>query len=250
LLEAVRGEPFLIDHLVGVALFELVLDPIWEGQACHIWSDAQLVALGKALQDLDFLADYGRVMRGERAFAVWTMDAMSYFGPFMPSGWRYQNQMAICRMQLNWVLPLMDLDRRLVSPERARQIAADFKSSQRFTMYNLFAVNLYPALARANERFARSQSSLDLARAACALERYRLAHGQYPETLDALVPQFIEKVPHDLINGQPLKYRKDSGGQFDLYSVGWNEKDDGGTLGLKKDGGVDWEQGDWVWRCP
>ena len=39
------------------------------------------------------------------------------------------------------------------------------------------------------------------AQIACALERYRLAHGEYPETLDALVPQFIEKVPHDIIGG-------------------------------------------------
>ena len=35
----------------------------------------------------------------------------------------------------------------------------------------------------------------------CALERYRLAHGEYPGTLDALSPQFIEKIPHDIIGG-------------------------------------------------
>ena len=65
---------------------------------------------------------------------------------------------------------------------------------------------------------------------AIALERYRLAHGEYPDSLDALAPQFIAKVPHDVIGGQPLHYRRTSDGQFVLYSVGWNETDDGGVV--------------------
>jgi hypothetical protein len=89
-----------------------------------------------------------------------------------------------------------------------------------------------------------------LARTAVALERYRLAHGEYPETLDALAPQFIEKVPHDVVGGQPLHYRRTPDGQFVLYSVGWNETDDDGEVVLKKDGAVDISNGDWVWRYP
>ena len=49
---------------------------------------------------------------------------------------------------------------------------------------------------------------------------------------------------------QPLHYRRTADGQFALYSVGWNETDDGGVVGLNKDGGVDINQGDWVWRYP
>jgi hypothetical protein len=99
---------------------------------------------------------------------------------------------------------------------------------------------------------------VDLARTAIALERYRFARGEYPESLDALSPQFITKLPHDVINGQPLYYRRDpaspgsgaAGGQFVLYSVGWNETDDGGQVGLTKNGNVDVKTGDWVWRYP
>jgi len=65
---------------------------------------------------------------------------------------------------------------------------------------------------------------------ACALERYRLANGEYPETLDALQPRFIETLPHDVIGGQPLKYHPTDNGQFALYSVGWNGTDDGGAV--------------------
>ena len=84
---------------------------------------------------------------------------------------------------------------------------------------------------------ARNQTLANEAFLACGLERYRLAHGQYPDTLDALVPQFAEKLPHDIIGGQPLKYHRTADGQFVLYSVGWNEKDDGGVAGKTADGG-------------
>ena len=34
-----------------------------------------------------------------------------------------------------------------------------------------------------------------------------------------------------------------------LYKVGWNEKDDGGVPAMTKSGeGVDFKEGDWVWR--
>ncbi len=109
---------------------------------------------------------------------------------------------------------------------------------------------LAPAIGPVVKKLAFAQAIIDLARVACALERYRLAHGEYPQTLDALTPQFIAEVPHDIINGQPLHYRLRPDGQFILYSVGWNETDDGGQIVLTKKGMVDREQGDWVWQYP
>jgi hypothetical protein len=60
-------------------------------------------------------------------------------------------------------------------------------------------------LVQAARRFAYGQASVNLARAAIALERCRLARGAYPDSLDALAPQFTAKVPHDVIGGKPLK---------------------------------------------
>jgi hypothetical protein len=141
-----------------------------------------------------------------------------------------------------------------------RQVDKALKTElSRGSPYTIFARLFFPAVSRVAMKFVPTQSSVDLARVGCALERYRLAHGNYPETLDALVPQYIEKLPHDIINGQPLKYRRDppspvsgaADGQFTLFSVGWNETDDGGVVGLReKTGTVDMEKGDWVWRYP
>jgi hypothetical protein len=148
-------------------------------------------------------------------------------------------------------LPLADLEHRIVSPASVRHAdAAVGLEFRHVSPNNRLESLLLPAFGGAVKKFAYAQTSVDLARVAIALERYRLAHGGYPESLDALAPQFIAKIPHDIINGQPLHYRPETNGQFVLYSVGWNEADDGGEVGRIKYGTPDISEGDWVWRYP
>ncbi len=107
---------------------------------------------------------------------------------------------------------------------------------------------MLPNLLNLYQKSAVAQTGVDQTILACALERYRAVNGRFPETFGALVPQFIDKVPTDVCNGQPLKYRLEGDGRFILYSVGWNEKDDGGTVVLEKGSqALDLNQGDWVW---
>ena len=114
--------------------------------------------------------------------------------------------------------------------------------------FTFFAAIGVPQFSKALQTTAYIQTSANQMQIACALERYRLALGEYPETLDALMPRFIEKLPHDIIGGKPLHYQRAAAGQFILYSVGWNETADGGVTVLKDDGSPDWEKGDWVWK--
>jgi hypothetical protein len=99
-----------------------------------------------------------------------------------------------------------------------------------------------PNFSKACIAAARYQTEVNQAQIVCALERYRLANGDYPEALDALAPQFMQKIPHDVIGGQPLHYRRTTRQKFRLYSVGWNETDEGGVPGSDR------AQGDWVWK--
>jgi hypothetical protein len=103
------------------------------------------------------------------------------------------------------------------------------------------------ALRNVPAKPAAAQTAAEQAALACALERYRLANGQFPETLESLSPKFIARAPNDVFTGQPCKYRRTDDGQFILYSVGWNEKDDGGVPGKHL---FDQAQGDWVWSYP
>jgi len=70
---------------------------------------------------------------------------------------------------------------------------------------------------------------LESARVALAALRFQRKHGRLPETLDALVPDFLEAVPPDPFDGKPLRYRtrRDA---FVVYAVGENAEDDGGRL--------------------
>ena len=277
LADSIHTEPILISHLVRIAIVNLALQPVWEGLAEHKWSDAQLVELDRELVRLDFLSDYKLSMRGEMVLCQeGVIDYLrrhpeqlsNLSGPseegnaslpvagqiicrLIPSGWFYQNQLRCCRFTVQQYLPLADLEHRIAPPVSLRHAEAALDLEFRHvTPYNRLEVMFLPALGGAVKKFAYGQESADLARVAIALERYRLAHGEYPESPDALSPQFIATIPHDIINGQPLHYRRTSDGQFVLYSVGWNETDDGGTVGLKKDGAVDINKGDWVWRYP
>ena len=111
---------------------------------------------------------------------------------------------------------------------------------------------LMPAYSGVPQKVAFAQNEVDMAMLACALERYRLSQGQYPDDLNALVPRFVTVLPHDIINGQPLKYRRADNGRFVLYSAGWNEKDDGGVVAARSSNTNEQDilRGDWVWQYP
>jgi hypothetical protein len=264
---SLRSSPFLISELVRLAMLQYALQPIWEGLAEHKWSDEQLVALNAELAKMDFLADYEFAMRGERAFAIASFENQRHTREivsrqedgnlvttkltFMPSAYFYRNELAFARLNQQWLLPLVNTNSRIVSPVTLQRANDAVRvEMQHYSPYKVQALMTFSAVASAVKRFALAQVSVDLARVACALERYHLANGEYPETLEVLSPKFIEKLPHDIINGQPLHYRRTADGQFVLYSVGWNETDDGGQVVLTKGGSVDREKGDWVWSYP
>ncbi len=66
-----------------------------------------------------------------------------------------------------------------------------------------------------------------------AIERYRLAQGGLPNALDDLVPIYLDAVPVDPFDGQPLRYRLLEKG-YVVYSIDMDEIDDGGVERNKK----------------
>jgi hypothetical protein len=194
---------------------------------------------------------------GERDIcANQALDGGGYLPSPFPRGWARLEQLNLNRAFQNMVIPRIDLAAREINPGVNRSIDTvlnNFSSSnyvRSLLQHSMLAKLSLPSYSRVPQKVAFAQSEVDLAMLACALERYRLAHGQYPEELNALVPAFVTVLPHDIINGEPLKYRRTNDGRFILYSVGWNEKDDGGVVALNKDKHQDPLQGDWVWQYP
>jgi hypothetical protein len=269
--DAIGNEPILVSKLVRVAILQQALQPVWEGLKEHKWSGAQLAGLQQLFSNYDFLAETTDAFRGERALVNDFMDqfrtvkraeymqAFSNAGPpndaqtlmfyFVPSAVFYQNQLKINRIYQELFLPMVTPAQHRVHPEIDTDGKVEEQIEKGFPGYRVFARMLVPSISKAAMKMANAQVVADQAMLACALERYRLANNQLPASLDELKPRFIDRIPHDVINGEPLKYRRINDQQFALYSVGWNQKDDNGAIVIAKNvlNTIDIKSGDWVW---
>jgi hypothetical protein len=170
-----------------------------------------------------------------------TNDVKQMLYRLIPQGWTYQNLVVFANMEQAMVESLppgrQDIEPRRIEAQHNAMLATLTNRSP----FNLLANIAIPNFTRAPRTTTYNQNQVNQAQIACALERYRLARGEYPATLDALTPQFIEKIPPDLIGGQPPHYHRTNDGKFLLYSIGWSETDHGGHSSSNI------FDGDWVW---
>ncbi len=172
---------------------------------------------------------------------------------WMPDGWFYRHQLAVVREALDVRLSEVDIARRrYVRPPI--QSGEDAKLTREKVIRSLFT----PREDFAEQRswwlgWVHRQVAIDQFVIAVALERHWLRHRAYPERLDALVPEFLDRLPHDLFDGQPMRYRREGEQGFVLWSIGFDGKDDNSGPLLTKPSGtthVGEETGDLVWRYP
>ncbi|HEY7314747.1 MAG TPA: hypothetical protein VH643_35695 [Gemmataceae bacterium] len=88
-------------------------------------------------------------------------------------------------------------------------------------------VLLTPAVRKVQQASDRSEQIQRNLHVAFALACYRREHGRYPDKLDALTPAYLKDVPQDIFSDEALIYRPKGKGYL-LYSIGVNERDDGG----------------------
>ena len=129
------------------------------------------------------------------------------------------------------------------SPVIAAANIQDEHLQKNATPYDFLVGRATSGFAKVTDHGIAAGCNVALAYTACALERYRLAHGSYPVELAALVPEYSPVMPRDLIDGQALRYRCLSSGSYELYSIGLDGRDDDGRPAT----GVGAAAGDWVW---
>lgn len=270
IVDAPRVEPILVSQLVRFAMLYLAVEPIASGVGK--WSEPQLKALEERLRQFDFCADMKQALEGERALfgmgcieflrrepdkyndlvgdgkfpgAIWTA---------VPNGWFDLEKLNYRHFFDEFVVPSVDATNRLISPMLCRQfeqrMAKDASTSRvrAFFAHKAFCSLLLPQGLGMARKTAFVQTAVDTGAIACAIERFKLANGRLPRSPEELVPKFLDKLPHDIINGQALKYISSPDGHYAIYSIGWNEKDEGGLAGFKKGEHDVPEEGDWVWR--
>lgn len=90
----------------------------------------------------------------------------------------------------------------------------------------LFAL-LQPSVTAALDSGDRVKSQFDIARIAFALAAYHAEHGEYPENLADLSPDYLAEIPKDLFAESDFRYARNDAGYL-LYGVGQNGKDEEG----------------------
>lgn len=75
-------------------------------------------------------------------------------------------------------------------------------------------------------------SIIECAKISLALRMYKNRYGKYPDKIEEIVPEFLSSLPFDPFTGKSFVYRKVKDG-FIVYSLGENQKDDGGERDYK-----------------
>ena len=256
---APTGQPMtIVSAMINVAVTGLYAKTIAEGSRSNVWREPQLETLQEQLAAINLLTFLSGALHEEPAALCHTFDILRpakwytmFRGPnadSVPRGWVYQNLVVVAKLE-HEPLDGIDLERNTISPEKIDAATNDIDHALKSHSPFYFLAQLVPDFTKAFEISAYNQNLVNEAQIACALERYHLAHNAYPDTFDTLVPQYIQTIPHDIIGGQPLHYRRISDGRFLLYSIGWNEKDDGGIPSPHDDNGniTNYTTGNWVW---
>jgi hypothetical protein len=262
--DSLGGHSTLVSAMIRTAILGMSVQPLVAGLTNGMWSDEQLVVSQKYFDSVDLLRDFDAALRGgERNGVIQMVESLpreeltdvtgsftatsmkDYFIKqtmhWCPRGWYLQNNVNYCRA-MDKCYEAYDVRAQRVFPEKS-SAAVTFINEQLESVspYEYLMGVGVPNVEKATQVMAHIQTLLRQATLACALERYRRARGEYPETLAALVPQYVAKLPNDLISGEGFKYQRAEKDKFTLYSVGWNMKDDHGTSSTNR---ID---GDWVW---
>ena len=257
-----ESSPSLVSAMVAAVIAGLYVDVVADGMSEGLWQEPQWIEIQEQLRRFELLKDVTQASRfGERAVSnvllettskagvaafldreFWAkgVDSIDLYYLLAPRGWFYQNQLLNSHLTQQF-LDAVDVKGQRIDPAK---VGADThtrdQAFERTTPYNYLVGWMSPHYNAVSKNLAAQQTQINLARVACALERHRKANGGYPDSLAVLAPAFIDIVPHDIVNGQPLKYRRTEEGRYLLYSVAWNCKDDGGSP----------DSPDWTWPAP
>jgi hypothetical protein len=263
--KAMRNAPALIEGLVRMAMLRSLESALVEDGALASWSDADLRQITSDLSSIDPVSDWQFAIQSERALmnsifedlygksdselGALASTAGLYVGPMTinlyPRGW-----FRLSQIKLNEHIDGMLVVARAVSRKEAMPKNPEhplFRQNRLMQMPYILFVLAAPAVDGVANKYADITGYHRRVLAACALQRYFLKNGSYPDNLDAIVPGFLEQIPVDPIDGQPMRYRRNEKGGFDIWSIGINRIDDGGKWEPQKPSR---EQADWVLQVP
>ncbi|MCC6797820.1 MAG: hypothetical protein IT366_22085 [Candidatus Hydrogenedentes bacterium] len=216
LSETLRNEPFLISQLVRVACHTLACGGVEHVLNRVALPDEQLARLQSLIRAADDPDTLYRAFVGERCLS---MDPSS---PIRRTPIISQFLATPTAQVVTEVIAAGRLSGAKRRDEFARiQQAVDGS-------FNPYAGVLVPAFGRTHETHDRDLATLRVAATVIAIERYRIAENKIPDSLSALAPRYLDAVPIDPFDEQPLRFLQGDSGYL-VYSIGPNLRDDQGA---------------------
>ena len=255
----------LVDYLASVGIDSIGFGPIQYGLEKHRWSAGQLQTFEDTLSDIKPLSSAQRAIRAERCQSIyitylpmrfywethWFDQSTTIYGRrpisrygIFPCGWKSLDRAFIAESLQRYVIdPMAPSTGRIdVSKVKAGQELLNSLHFFPFKIMHFWGGTTLSPLLGVVQPTAEFQARINEAVVACALASFRLKNDKLPNSLDELTPDFLSTLPVDPVNGDPLRYVLKDNQNYVLYSVGWNEKDDGGVTDAS-----DKKNGDWVW---
>ncbi|MCC7377285.1 MAG: hypothetical protein IT581_21665 [Verrucomicrobiales bacterium] len=255
-----RQQPLLIDQLVRVACEAIASSRAWELLHSHAWSDEQLAKLQATMEDADLMDGMLTALTGERALVVATLaklptrdllqlgDVGANDGNRNSSGFNI-GALGGSLLRLTWgnqalahylkTFQSMLETNRLAAKQHSIQPVESLSNLPSLSPWNprhFLTRMLLPALEKSSTKALRAETERALLRTGIALRRYQLRHqGKVPANLQALVPELLDAVPLDRMDGAPLRYRADTATEFTLWSLGQDRLDNDGDGSVPKD---------------
>jgi hypothetical protein len=259
--EAMALQPLLIDQLVRLACADAATYRAWDALHGQTWTETQLAGMQSALPPIDLAGGTTLSFQGERAICHNTIhlarakDLAGFldfdefplpgetFAQFVFPLWKFALSDQTHAHYLGFMQRLVDAaretsrQRSLASYSEAEQMVVELEAAEsRYQrLRTIYARSVGPAVVAVMRKALRSETLRGMARADFALRRFQLRHGRLPHALQELVPEFLDSVPVDCMDGQPLRYSRDGDANFVLWSVGENLRDDGGDATLSSD---------------
>jgi type II secretory pathway pseudopilin PulG len=239
LARSLSREPILVSQLVRIACQALAVSALEHAINRTEFTDEQLVKFSQILVNAEGTSAMSRAFVGERCAGLSIFKTPSSQTLKLINGG--SSPLGVVGIALYKFAGLADMDAAIYLdimndyveifklPSEQRRKAAD-AADTRFEKTSRIHVLLHiimPALSRVTTIDVRGIAQLRTARAALAIERYRLAAGKLPDTLAELVPAYLDAVPKDPFDGKDLRYKKLEPG-FVVYSIGEDGSDDGG----------------------
>ncbi len=248
-----REAPQYIARLISIACYANGLSGLYRAFALGTLPDAVLLDLQTILekQPDDDLQQLIKLLRAEHHQSIETISSgltrtqfIEFYHSRMKGGWSADISMTDkafswwnllhAEMELLKTKPaqldLLKLHQHALAltPHHPKEVMELYKAAGTSMQRPLTAFFAGPS-----QKLVSACLSVNMCRHAAivgiASERYRLAKGYWPTSMNDLVPTYLKAIPTDPYSGKPLLYRVLSDGIV-IYSVWFDGKDDGGFV--------------------